>query len=123
MTSKEKKFCDEYLIDLNGTQAAIRAGYSEKTAGVIAFENLKKPYIQEFINNRQKVLQELIEVDQVWVLQQFKENHEAAKLKNKVSDSNKSLENIAKHLGFFEKDNSQKKIDINIPDWFDDKKL
>ena len=32
MTEKQKRFCDEYLIDLNATQAAIRAGYSDKTA-------------------------------------------------------------------------------------------
>jgi phage terminase small subunit len=52
MTAKQKRFCDEYLIDLNATQAAIRAGYSEKTAGVIANENLKKPYINEYIEQR-----------------------------------------------------------------------
>jgi len=49
LTPKQEKFCNEYLIDLNATQAAIRAGYSEKTAKVIGFENLTKPYIQEFI--------------------------------------------------------------------------
>ena len=52
MTAKQQRFCDEYLIDLNATQAAIRAGYSEKTAGVIASENLKKPYICEYIQKR-----------------------------------------------------------------------
>ena len=49
LTPKQKAFCEEYLIDLNATQAAIRAGYSAKTAGVIADENLKKPYIKDFI--------------------------------------------------------------------------
>lgn len=52
MTEKQKRFCDEYLIDLNATQAAIRAGYSKKTAGVIANENLNKPYIKEYIEKR-----------------------------------------------------------------------
>lgn len=52
MTAKQRLFCDEYLIDLNATQAAIRAGYSEKTAGVIGLENLKKPIIKEFIEKR-----------------------------------------------------------------------
>ena len=52
MTAKQMRFCDEYLIDLNATQAAIRAGYSEKTAGVIANENLNKPNIKEYIENR-----------------------------------------------------------------------
>ena len=37
LTSKQQLFVDEYLVDLNATQAAIRAGYSEKTAGVLQF--------------------------------------------------------------------------------------
>ena len=52
MTDKQKRFCDEYLIDLNATQAAIRAGYSEKTARQIGTENLSKPSIDEYIKNR-----------------------------------------------------------------------
>lgn len=52
MTAKQQRFCDEYLIDMNVTQAAIRAGYSAKTAGVIGSENLKKPYIKEYIEKR-----------------------------------------------------------------------
>lgn len=49
LTEKQKRFCNEYLIDLNATQAAIRAGYSEKSARFIGNENLTKPYIQEYI--------------------------------------------------------------------------
>lgn len=49
LTDKQIRFCEEYLIDLNATQAAIRAGYSQKTAGQIASETLMKPYIKEYI--------------------------------------------------------------------------
>jgi len=52
LTAKQKRFCDEYLIDLNATQAAIRAGYSKKTAYSIGQENLKKPEISAFIEKR-----------------------------------------------------------------------
>ena len=52
MTAKQQRFCDEYLIDLNATQSAIRAGYSEKTAQVISAENMTKPAIKEYIANR-----------------------------------------------------------------------
>ena len=52
MTAKQMRFCDEYLIDLNATQAAIRAGYSVKTARVIGQENLLKPAIKEYIEKR-----------------------------------------------------------------------
>ena len=52
MTDKQKRFCDEYLIDCNATQAAIRAGYSEKTAYSIGDENLKKPELKNYIQKR-----------------------------------------------------------------------
>lgn len=50
MTKKQKRFIEEYLIDLNATQAAIRAGYSSDTAGSIGNENLKKPEIRARID-------------------------------------------------------------------------
>lgn len=50
MTKKQKRFVEEYLIDLNATQAAIRAGYSPETAGAIGAENLKKPDIKSRID-------------------------------------------------------------------------
>lgn len=52
LTDKQRLFCEEYLIDLNATQAAIRAGYSEKTARKIGSENLSKPDIRAYIDNR-----------------------------------------------------------------------
>lgn len=52
ITAKQQRFCDEYLIDLNATQAAIRAGYSKKTANRIGTENLSKLVIREYIENR-----------------------------------------------------------------------
>lgn len=49
LTDKQALFVQEYLVDLNATQAAIRAGYSERTAQEISSENLSKPIIQEAI--------------------------------------------------------------------------
>ena len=60
LTSKQKMFVKEYLIDLNATQAAIRAGYSENCAAEQGSENLRKPYIQEAIT---KAMKELIPID------------------------------------------------------------
>lgn len=60
LTPRQQRFCDEYLIDLNATQAAIRAGYSEKTAKQIGQQNLTKVdlknYIQEQMDKKQKEL-------------------------------------------------------------------
>lgn len=52
MTDKQKRFAEEYLIDLNATQAAVRAGYSEKTAYSIGNENLSKPEIKAYIDEK-----------------------------------------------------------------------
>lgn len=52
VTDKQKFFCDEYLIDLNATQAAIRAGYSEKYANTNANKLLQNTTIQEYIKKR-----------------------------------------------------------------------
>lgn len=54
LTDKQKRFVDEYLIDCNATQAAIRAGYSKKTADSIGRENLRKPLISQAIQRRMK---------------------------------------------------------------------
>ena len=52
MTAKQQRFCDEYLIDLNATQAAIRAGYSEKYAHTNANKLLQITTIKDFIEAR-----------------------------------------------------------------------
>lgn len=64
LTAKQQRFCDEYLIDLNATQAAIRAGYSEKTARQIGTENLSKPSIREYIDERMKEKEAALVADQ-----------------------------------------------------------
>lgn len=52
LTEKQKRFCEEYLIDCNARQAAIRAGYSPKTAYSIGSENLNKPELKAYIDER-----------------------------------------------------------------------
>lgn len=52
MNAKQKRFCDEYLVDCNATQAAIRAGYSKKTAYAIGLNNLKKPELRAYIDKQ-----------------------------------------------------------------------
>jgi phage terminase small subunit len=80
LTDKQEMFCREYLTDLNATQAAIRAGYSAKTANRTAHENMTKPEIQarlaELMKERNQkaqisseyVLNRLVEIDQLDVL-------------------------------------------------------
>ena len=69
LTLKQKRFADEYIISGNATQSAIKAGYSKKTAGVIAVENLEKPNIKAYIGERLKELDDKAIAKQEEVLQ------------------------------------------------------
>lgn len=71
MTPRQQRFVEEYLIDLNATQAAIRAGYSEKTAGQQGFDLLKKPEIQDGIAEAQSERAKRTEIDADWVLRRL----------------------------------------------------
>lgn len=71
LTPRQKRFCNEYLKDLNGTQAAIRAGYSKKTANRIATENLSKPVIKEEILKAMEKREKRTEITQDKVLKEL----------------------------------------------------
>lgn len=127
LTEKMVRFCNEYLIDLNATQAAIRAGYSEQTAYSIGSENLTKPEIQAYLDVRRNEIQAKLELSQEWVLKRLKDisdrsmqavpvmqfNHEAKCMEQATdgegngiweydsSGANKATELIGKHLGMF----------------------
>lgn len=71
LTDKQELFCQEYLIDLNATQAAIRAGYSEATARSLGQENLTKPDIQARIAELNKSRLEALGISQNRVLEEY----------------------------------------------------
>ncbi|MHA5056412.1 terminase small subunit [Acinetobacter schindleri] len=73
LTPKQQRFVEEYLIDLNATQAAIRAGYSEKTANEIGAENLAKPSIAKAIQDALKERSERVQIDADYVLKRLVE--------------------------------------------------
>lgn len=77
LAPKQERFCLEYLIDLNGTQAAMRAGYSEKTAGSQAFDLLKKPEIQARISSLQAERSRVTKIDAAWLLDRLAREAEA----------------------------------------------
>jgi len=93
LNERQKRFCDYYVISLNATDAAIKAGYSENTANVIGSENLSKPYIFNYIQQKlikredkleitaERVLKELSRIAFLDVRKLFDEN---GKLKNIV---------------------------------------
>lgn len=71
LTEKIKRFCDEYLVDLNATRAAIRAGYSPASAYSQAHDLLKKPDVQAYLDIKRKELQERTGISQERVLREY----------------------------------------------------
>lgn len=72
LTPKQERFVEEYLVDLNATQAAKRAGYSEKRAADIGFENLRKPEIADAIKKAKQERSRRTELTQDMVLEEIR---------------------------------------------------
>jgi phage terminase small subunit len=113
LTAKQEQFCREYLIDLNASAAAVRAGYSEKTAGTISNENMQKPAIASRIAELKAERCAEAEIDALWVLKQAVKVHKRCMQEEAVTDrdgavtgeykfehsgANKALEIIGKHV-------------------------
>lgn len=116
LTAKQSQFVAEYLIDLNATQAAIRAGYSEKTAQQIGSENLLKPVIADAIQVAMNERSERTEITSDFVLFGIKSIIERCTSQQKVVDEEgqesivgcfepghalKGYELLGKHLKLF----------------------
>jgi phage terminase small subunit len=140
LTDKQEAFCQQYLLDLNATQAAIRAGYSENTAAIIGHENLTKPNVASRVRELMAARADRVQVDADWVLGRLLEISNKCMeakavmvfdpvdkcLKQKetadgdllyefdAAGANKATELIGKHLGFFEKNNNQKRPKVTM---------
>ncbi|GEK48441.1 terminase [Bisbaumannia pacifica] len=73
LTPKQERFVEEYLVDLNATQAAIRAGYSEKRASETAYQLLQKPSVRDAIAAGKAERSEATKIDAAYVLQRLVE--------------------------------------------------
>ena len=101
LTPKQLMFCKEYLIDLNATQACIRAGYSEKTANRIATENLSKPVIKNEIDRLKAIREKKVELTAEKVLKDIERVREKAEGSEQYNVSLKASELQGKHLAMF----------------------
>ena len=73
LNKRQRRFVAEYLIDLNATQAAIRAGYSKHTAGSQGFDLLRKPEIQAAVGMKTQKQIEKVDISAEYVLKGLKE--------------------------------------------------
>ena len=126
LTAKQQKFCEEYMVDLNATQSAIRAGYAANSLNafrVIGCHNLRKVNIKAEIQHRKAVISEETGITVKWVVNSLKEVAERCMDTNPVLDNkgnktgewqfdaggaNRSLQLLGMHVGAFEADNAQK---------------
>ena len=98
---RQKKFISEYLIDLNGERAAIRAGYSRNSAAVQACRLLKKKSIRNTIEFEMNKWQRRIEIDQDKVIYDLEKTRQAAYVAGKYSAAVRCSELMGRHLGMF----------------------
>ena len=98
LTDKQERFCYEYVLHLNATKAAINAGYSEKTAYSIGFENLIKPEIQKRIDEMKSNLAETAGISALRVLREHEQI--AFNTEEATRDRQKSLDAINLMLGY-----------------------
>jgi phage terminase small subunit len=110
LKARQADFVREYLVDLNATQAAVRAGYSPKTARSIANENLTKPDIQAAIESERKIMAARCELSQAEVIKGIRDTIERCSDPALDADGKsryhpmavlRGLEMLARHLGMF----------------------
>jgi phage terminase small subunit len=115
LTAKQECFVEEYLIDLNATQAAIRSGYSDKTAHAIGAENLSKPEISAAVSKAQAERSARTNVTQDYVLESIVSAMERCKQDDTFNAAGvfKGAELLGKHLGLFQ--GETKGVTVNLP--------
>lgn len=101
LTPKQALFVREYLVDLNATQAALRAGYSKKTAAKIGSENLQKPAIKDALDKAMKKRAKTVEITAEKVLRDLEECREAARADKQYAPAIRASELQGRHLKMF----------------------
>ena len=106
LTPKQLRFIEEYLIDLNATQAAIRAGYSKKTARQMGTENLSKPAIQSALQKAMDARSERTAITQDYVLHTIQDTVDKCGKKKGFNPNAvlKGCELLGRHLKLFSND-------------------
>lgn len=86
LTAKQQRFVAEYLVDLNATQAAIRAGYAAKRADATGYENLRKPEVAAAVSESMKARESRTQITQDYVLKTIVDTVERCRQASPVLD-------------------------------------
>lgn len=114
LTPKQTLFVQEYLVDLNATQAAIRAGYSKNTAKAIGAENLTKPDIADAVQKAMGARSERVVITQDSVLKNIEALRVKAESECQLAVAARCLELQGKHVGLFKDNIGDNNIQIII---------
>ncbi len=101
LSDKQLRWIDEYLVDLNGAAAAVRAGYSPKSARAIAHENLTKPDILAVLQEKQVAMAHKLQVTREGVVKGLLDAAKMGRLLQNPAAMVSALSTIAKMLGYF----------------------
>lgn len=101
LRDKQKRFCEEYVIDMNAAQAAIRAGYSVKASKQVASRLLTYANVQQYIADLRNEISQKTQITQELVINQIMEAHEGAISDGNWSAALKASELLGRHLGMF----------------------
>jgi phage terminase small subunit len=122
LTAKQQAFCEEYLLDLNATQAAVRAGYSAKTARQVGSQNLSKLVIAEYIAESMKKRSKKTEIDAAWVLAKSVILHNRCMVEGdefSPSGAGKALDLIGKHIDVQAYSEKSVVVEMSHEEWLD----
>ena len=101
LTQRQEKFCREYVVSYNATQAAIKAGYSEKTARSMGSENLTKPDILARVRELQEDSLKALGLSEARIVTEIYSTYEGAKAAGNFKAALKALELLGKRAGIF----------------------
>ena len=101
LTDKQERYIIEYPIDLNATQAAIRSGYSEKTARQAGYDLMTKPYILEAIQKQMNKISDVALITAKEVVENIKRIGSSAEEDKQHSAALKAQELLGKHIVMF----------------------
>ena len=107
MNARHARFVQEYLVDRNGAGAAIRAGYSRRTAASIAHELLRKPEVDSAVRKGEAKLAKDAKLNRAAVLKGFKDAIELARLQGDASAMIAGWREIAKMCGYYAPERKQ----------------
>ena len=113
LNDRQERFCREYMQDYNATQAAIRAGYSKKTAYSMGSENLRKPEVLARVRELQEEKCNSLVINEAMIITELAKTYYDCRENADSKGALKALEMLGKHVGMFNGTHESSKDDVS----------